>query len=240
MAEVFETACCIHDGVTLAGFVERPSGTPPTGPAVLLFPGATGPGPSFRAAVRELADQGYVAIGIDMYGQDADISTPERAGVHFADLLARPETLRARVVAWFETVRALPGVDPERIAAVGYCFGGRCVLELARSGAPVRSVTSFHGLLGTHAPAVPGTVSARVAIWTGGRDPYAPAADLDRLRAEFDAAGVDYQVTVFARAEHAFTDPDHDGIAEGIAYNPVAHRIAWNGTIALLAMTLSA
>jgi dienelactone hydrolase len=111
------------------------------------------------------------------------------------------------------------------------------VLELARSGAPLKAAVSFHGLLKTHAPAEPGIVATPVQVWTGGRDPYAPLADLEALRAEFDAAGVDYQATLFAHAQHSFTDPDHDGLLEGIAYDRVAHRVAWAGTLALLDTT---
>lgn len=236
---VAETRFRVIDGATtLEGFVLAPEGSGPHA-AVLMFPGATGPGRSFRAAVGELAAAGYLAFGVDMYGIGADIATPGAAGVHFEKLLAAPDHLRARVVAWFDAVRAHPDVDADRVAAVGYCFGGKCVLELARSGAPVRSVTSFHGLLQTHAPAQPGTVKARVAIWTGGEDPYAPVEHLDGLRQEFDAAGADYQATLFAKAQHSFTDPDHDGIGPGIAYDALSHRIAWAGTLALLEQTLA-
>ncbi|WP_395331458.1 dienelactone hydrolase family protein [Novosphingobium sp. BL-8H] len=233
----FESLECEHGGVRLRGLVARPEGTP-SGAAVLMFPGATGPSDSFHAAMREVAAGGRLVIAPDMYGADADISSNQAAGTHFAALMANPPLLRERVLVWFETLRALPGVDPDRIAAIGYCFGGKCVLELARSGAAVRSVTSFHGLLGTHDPAVAGRVLARIAVWTGGEDPYAPPADVEALRAELDAAGADYQLTLFAKAAHAFTDPDHDGIAPGIAYDRTAHRIAWKGTIALLEETI--
>lgn len=233
----FESLECEHDGVVLRGLVARPEGVP-SGAAVLMFPGATGPSECFHAAMREVAAGGRLVVAPDMYGADADISSNQAAGTHFAALMAAPDLLRERVLVWFETLRTLPGVDPDRIAAIGYCFGGKCVLELARSGAAVRSVTSFHGLLGTHAPAIKGNVPARIAVWTGGEDPYAPLADVDALRAELDAAGADYQLTVFAKAAHAFTDPDHDGIAPGIAYDRTAHRIAWNGTITLLEETV--
>jgi dienelactone hydrolase len=203
-----------------------------------MFPGATGPGPSFCAAMEALAASGRLVIAPDMYGAGADVSTREAAGAHFAALMAEPGLLRERVLVWFAAVQALPGVDPERIAAIGYCFGGKCVLELARSGAPVRSVTSFHGLLGTHAPAQPGAITGKLAIWTGGEDPYVPARDVEALRRELDGAGADYQLTLFAKACHAFTDPDHTGIAPGIAYDRTAHRIAWEGTIALLEQTI--
>lgn len=228
---------CIHGDVRLRGELLHPAGEE-TRAAVLMFPGATGPGESFRKTMRELAEAGYLVVGVDMYGVDADISTPQAAGAHYAELLEAPVTLRERTVRWFETVRALPGVDPERIAAIGYCFGGRCVLELARSGADLQVVVSYHGLLTTHDPARPGQVPARISVWSGGRDPYVPVADLESLRGELDAAGADYQITLFAKSRHSFMDPDHDGFAEGIAYDPVAHRIAWAGTLALLEETI--
>lgn len=237
MPDTFDIVHCTHEGTNLEGFIARPVGAEAR-PAVLMFPGATGPGPSFHAAAREVAERGYCAIGIDMYGRDADLSSPQAAGAFFAELMARPQAIRERAVAWFEAVRALPGVDADRVAAIGYCFGGKCVLELARSGAAVRCVSSFHGLLTTHAPAQPGVVTARVAFWSGGRDPYAPLADFDGLRAELEAADVDYHATLFSKARHSFTDPDHDGIAEGIAYDLTAHRIAWDGTMALLRTSL--
>lgn len=224
---------CVHGDVRLRGELLRPPGEGTSG-AVLMFPGATGPGDSFRKAMGELADAGYLVAGIDMYGIEADISTAQAAGVHFARLLEAPALLRDRTVRWLETIRALPGVDPARIAAVGYCFGGRCVLELARSGADLQAVVSYHGLLKTHAPAAPGTVRPKIAVWSAGKDPYAPVADLDALRDELDAAGADYQITLFSKAQHSFTDPDHHGIADGIAYDPLAHRVAWAGTLALL------
>lgn len=224
---------CRHGDVLLQGQLLRSVGDGARA-AVLMFPGATGPGDSFRKTMRELAVAGYVVVGIDMYGTKADISTPQAAGAHYAALLKAPEVLRARTVRWLETIRALPGIDPDRIAAIGYCFGGRCVLELARSGADLQAVVSYHGLLTTHAPARPGDLRARIAVWSGGKDPYAPVADLDSLRSELDAAGADYQITLFSKARHSFTDPDHHGFAEGIAYDPTAHRIAWSGTLALL------
>lgn len=224
---------CVHGNVRLGGQLLRPAGDA-TRAAVLMFPGATGPGDSFRKAMRDLADAGYVVAGIDMYGADADISTPEAAGKHYMALLGNPATLRERAVHWLETVRALPGVDSGRIAAIGYCFGGRCVLELARSGADLQAVISYHGLLATHAPARPGKVRARIAVWSGGQDPYVSVAELDALRSELDNARANYQITLFSAAQHAFMDSDHDGLADGIAYDPVAHRIAWMGTLALL------
>lgn len=232
----FEGTRCDHEGAILHGRIAKPGF--PNGGTVLMFPGATGPGPSFDAAMKELAGAGYFVIHANMYGKEVDMSSPQTAGQGFAALLQEPERLRDRAVAWFEQARRLEGVDPDRIAAIGYCFGGRCVLELARSGAAVRAVSSFHGLLATHAPARKGVVLAKVAVWTGGDDPYASRQDAEALQAELDAAEADYQFTLFAKARHAFMDPDHDGFAPGIAYDPLAHRIGWAGTRALLAETV--
>jgi dienelactone hydrolase len=231
---VFEIA---HDDVMLRGWAVSPTG-PGRRPAVLMFPGGTGPTPAFTAAVRELAGLGYLTIGVDMYGGDADISTPEACGVHFEALLRAPDRLRARALAWVDAVAAREDVDANRMSAIGYCFGGKCVLELVRGSATLRSVTSFHGLLKTHAPASHKCFDGHVAVWTGGRDPYAPVEDLAGLCAEFDQAQIDYQTTLFAQALHSFTDPGNDGIRPGIAYNAVAHRVAWAGTLAMLDLVL--
>lgn len=235
----FESVDCTHGDVRLRGRLLRPAGKDAQA-AVIMFPGGAGPGDSFRNAMRELAGAGYIVVGADMYGIEADISTPQAAGSSYTAMLDAPATLRDRAVVWLETVRALPGVNARRIAAVGYCFGGKCVLELARSGAELQAVISFHGLLTTHAPARPGNVHARIAVWSGGRDPYAPVAELDALRDELDAAGADYQITLFAQAQHSFTDPDHHGYAKGIAYDPMAHSIAWAGAMALLEASIGA
>ncbi len=230
----FTPISCEHDGVVMEGFMAVPDGAQGPLPAVMMFPGATGTGPTFERTARALAELGYLAIGINVYGRDDDISTAEAAGRHFMTLLENPQLLRARIVEWFEHVASLADADPDRIAAIGYCFGGKCVLELARSGADVKTVVSYHGLLTTHAPAQAGTVMAEVVAYCAGKDPYAPIEHVDQLREELSAAGVRHQITVFSDAEHSFTDPDHHGMQPGIAYDPLAHRISWAGTLALL------
>lgn len=228
---------CEHGGDTFEGRIARPEGDGPF-PTVLMFPGGAGPGKTFYKYARELVSAGYLVVTVDMYGLNADISTPENAGQYFVALLEAPGRLRERCVAWLDAVRAIPQVDAARMAAIGYCFGGKCVLELARSGADLAMVTSFHGLLTTHAPAQAGTVKPQIAIWSAGRDPYAPLPHLDELRAELDAAEARYQVTLFSHAQHSFTDPDHEGAAEGIAFDPLASAVAWAGTLAALRQNL--
>lgn len=230
----FETTSCTHEGVTMDGFVARPAAADGPLPTVILFPGASGRGPTFDSVARALADLGYLAIGVDVYGRGADLSTPESTAAVYMGMLERPDLLRARVVEWFEHVRSLPEVDESRIAAIGYCFGGKCVLELARSGAELATVVSYHGVLPTHAPAQKGGVNTEVVAFCAGRDPFAPLEDYAAFCKEMADAQVTHQVTLFSDAEHSFTDPDHNGVAPGIAYHPLYHRISWASTLALL------
>jgi dienelactone hydrolase len=231
--DTFSPIECTHGGMVMEGFLAVPEASGPR-PAVIMFPGATGTGPTFEKNARELAGLGYLVIGADMYEKGADQSTPEAAGKHFMALLEAPQELRSRAAAWLATLAARPDVDAGRIAALGYCFGGKCVLEIARSGADLKAVVSFHGLLTTHEPARAATVIPEVVAWCGGQDPYAPLTHVEEFRQEMRVAGVSHQITMFSYAQHSFTDPDHDGLQEGIAYHPLAHRISWAGTLALL------
>lgn len=231
---------CDHDGTHLQGFAVRPGGAGPR-PAVIVYHSALGLRHMTAEKTRELANLGYVAVAADMYGAEADTAAPEAAGRYYMELLENPERLRARTAAWFDAVAALGGVDPHRIAAIGYCFGGRCVLELARSGADVKAVVSYHGILSTHAPATPGSIKGEVAAYCGMKDPYAPPAEIEALRQELLAAGARYQITEFGEAAHGFTDVDAAQLGqEGIAYHRVADRVSWAGTVALLQAVLDA
>lgn len=236
----FETVRCEHNGVQLEGFSLAPDGDGPF-PTVLLFPGATGTTEANKARMRELAGQGFLTIATDMYGADSDMSSDEAAGRHFMRLLEDPDLLRARTTVWFEAAARNRLADAERIAAIGYCFGGRCVLELARSGADVKAVVSFHGLLTTHAPAQSGAIRGEVVAYCAGRDPYAPVDHVEMLRRELADAKARHQITLFSEAEHSFTDPDAASHRrDGISYHPLADRLSWEGTLALLNYTLKA
>lgn len=224
----------IHDETHLDGFLARPSGSGPF-PAVIVMHSALGLHHQVADTARALAALGYLAVASDMYGVAADISDAAKAGQHCEQLMRDPERLRARTVAWFDAVAALPDVDPLRIAAIGYCFGGKCVLELARSGAPVRAVSSFHGILTTHDPAPPGRIAGHVAAWCGTDDPFAPAETTSALRAELSNAGASFTVTEFGGVAHGFTDPEAERLGRpGIGYDAVADAVSWAGTLALL------
>ena len=227
-----------HAGKSLTGEVARPEGEG-LFPAVPVMANALGLGAQTREAAAALAGLGYLAVATDMFGGAAYLADPSQAGDDYLALMASPGLLRARAVAWFETVAALADVDATRMAAIGYCFGGCCVLELARSGVDVRAVVSYHGILTTLNPAAPGAIKGEVAAYCGGQDPYAPQDSIEGLHRELTAAGASHHITVFAEAKHGFTDTDAQKHGHpGIAYDKVAHRVSWAGTLALLETVL--
>ncbi|MEJ6009983.1 dienelactone hydrolase family protein [Novosphingobium aquae] len=227
-----------HRGVALTGQAAFPEGDGPH-PAVLVMHNALGIGDHVRGVARKLADLGYVAVATDMYGGGAPSGDPVVNGAAFEQVMKDPTLLRERVVAWFDRVSSMAEVDAVRVAAIGFCFGGTCVLELARSGAAARAVVSYHGILTSQQPMQPGAFSGEVAAFCGAQDPYAPLAHIEGLRAEMEAAGARYTITTFGEAQHGFTDPAADGMGrEGIAYNAMADRLSWAATVELLEAVL--
>ena len=238
MAE-FERIGWEHDGVPLSGYFARPADGAAPAPAVIAFPGATGGRRRLEMTVTGLAARGYLAAAVSMYDARIDTSDEAKGGEQFMALLNAPELLRARARGWLDTFAALPGVDPARIATLGYCFGGQCVLEIARSGADVRATVAYHALLRTHAPAEPGAIGGLVSAWCAGRDSYAPPEDTVAFAREMTDAGVRHQIMTFSDAQHAFTDPDaSDHGLEGIAYDAMAEAVSWAGTLAILEQCL--
>ena len=229
---------CEHEGERLKGYAAVPGGDAPF-PAVLVMHSALGLRHMVRDIARKLAGLGYLAVATDMYGETADISAPEKAGEHYAALLQTPELLRARTALWFDTVAARADVDASRIAAIGYCFGGKCVMELARSGRDLKAAVSYHGLLTTHAPAQPGQIKGEVVAWCGARDPFGPPEETAAFRAEMAAAGASWQITEWGKVAHGFTDPKAEGGMPGIEYDPIADKVSWAGTLALLEVVLA-
>ena len=243
MTETFagmETVEFEHEGTLLRGYVARPDPRPDTtgpAPGVLVMHSALGVAHAVNEqAAQALAERGYVAVCTDMYGAHHSGAGMEEAGVAYADNLANPERQRARTVAWLDHVARRADVDAARIAAIGFCYGGMTVLELARSGANLRAAVSYHGILETYARAEPGAVRAHVVAYCGADDPYAPPDDVVALRQEMvDAAVARYDITVFGGVGHGFTDPEAGVLGlDGVAYDPLARDLAWNGTLVLL------
>ena len=228
-----------HDGVRLEGQLALPAGPGPH-PAVLVMHNAHGLGPHTRERTRMMAEAGYVALATDMYGDGRYLTESADIGASFAPLQAEPGKLRSRVLAGFEALRAHPKVDKNRVGAIGYCFGGQCVLELARSGADAKGVVSFHGLLTTAQPAKHGEVRAKVLVLAGAKDPWAPPQHIESLKTEMTEAGADWQLTVYGEGYHAFTDPHGAEIAgqPGIVYDPLLEKLSWAQMMAFLDATV--
>jgi len=236
--KIIESVDLKHEGAALRGYLALPPGKGPHR-AVLVMHNAHGLGEQVRHSARRLAEAGYVALAGDMIGGARVSSSPKETGDAVGPLFADPHLLRRRVTVWFEWLKGRPEVDPARMAAIGYCFGGQCVLELARSGADVRLVVSYHGLLKTSLPAHPGDIKAHLVVYTGARDPYVPPEDVTAFQDEMLAAGAHWQITIFGQAFHAFTDPDarNTGLP-GLAYDPLADKLSWTGTEILLGALL--
>lgn len=212
-------------GLALSGELFRPD--KPNGKAVLLVHEADGIGGNVRRHAALLARLGYLAAAADMHGKGRPLAGPEIAPALAAFKADRPY-LRRRIGAAYEALKADHHFADQDIAAIGYCFGGTAVLELARAGTPLAAVASFHGLLTTPLPAEPGAIEARVLACTGARDPLVPLADVSAFQAEMAAAGADWQLAVFGTALHSFTNSAVDALGdEKMAYDAEAEAASW-------------
>jgi len=198
-------------------------------PGILVFHEGLGLGDFAMERVRRLAGLGYVALAADMFGERRQARNLQEVATLVGGLRAEPEKLRARGRAALETLAALPQVDARRLGAIGFCFGGSVVLELARAGADLRAVVSFHGVLGTQMPALSGKVKASVLVCTGADDPLAPPDQVAEFENEMRAAAVrDWQVISYGNTLHGFTNPAADGsMLRSALYNAQADRRSW-------------
>lgn len=223
-----------HETLELAGEITRPEG-PGNGRAVLVVHEADGIGGNVRRRCALLAGRGYVAAAADMHGGGRVLARPQEMHAAVAAFRADPALFRGRVRAALDALVEVTGFTPRRIAAIGYCFGGAAVLELARDGAGIAAVASFHGLLTTAAPARAGTIRAPLLVATGGRDPLVPPDDIAAFEAEMNAAGADWHVINHGRALHSFTNEAVDGLGDPrMGYDRVADAVSWAAAMAFL------
>jgi dienelactone hydrolase len=226
-----------RDGpLALQGELFLPAGPGPH-PGVIVMHSALGLSEQVQLRARSLANLGYAAFASDMYGKDVRDPDPQKAGEHMVALQADALRLRRRAAAGLQALADYPTVDASRLAAIGFCFGGQCVLELARHGADIKAAVSYHGLLSTQFRAEPGAIRGRVAVFTGAKDPYAPAADVEALRAELTQARAVWHITEFGEGYHAFMGPEH-APREGLKYDPLLDALSWASTLVLLDATL--
>ena len=226
----------VDGDIALAGELYEP--TSPNGAGILVVHEADGIGGNVRRRCAQLAEAGYVAFAADLHGDGQVLEGAEmkQAVQAFID---EPERLRRRTMAGFDALRRVSGFPVGKIGAIGYCFGGTAVLELARSGCKIAAVASFHGLLTTRRPAAAGTVRARIAAFTGALDPLVPAADVAAFQAEMAAADADWQLSIYGKAWHSFTNVGVVGSPDArMRYDPVADGLSWNAGLAFLADAL--
>jgi len=225
-------------GAALTGELYRPA--TPNGRAVLVVHEADGIGGNVRRRCALLADMGYVALAADLHGGGRVLKGEEmqRAVQAFRD---EPERLRRRTAAALTALWAETGISASRTVAIGYCFGGTAVIELARGGSEVAAVASFHGLLTTRRRAERGSIRARVAAFTGALDPLVPPEDVAAFQAEMAVAGADWQLSVYGRAWHSFTNIGVQGSADSrMRYDPVADRLSWAAALAFIDEAMAA
>jgi len=198
-------------------------------PGVLVFHEGLGLGDFAMERARRLAERGYVAFAADMFGERRQAADLQQAMTLIGHLRTNPATLRARARAALATLAASPEVDATRCAAIGFCFGGTVVLELARDGADLKAVVSFHGMLSTTQPAAAGAVRASVLVLTGADDPLAPSDQVAAFENEMRAGKVaDWQVISYGNTLHGFTNPAADGsMLRTAVYNAQADRRSW-------------
>jgi dienelactone hydrolase len=231
-----------RDGAAnLLGFLAHDQTARGKRPGVLVVHEGLGLNEHAMERARMIAGLGYVALAADMFGDRRQARDLQEARTLISELRDDPAKLRARARAAVATLGALPQVDAGRLGAIGFCFGGAVVLELARDGADLAAVVSFHGVLTTTAPAAAGKVKARVLVCTGADDPLAPADQVIAFEEEMRAAGVvDWQVISYGNTLHGFTNPAADGsILPSALYNERADRRSWATMRSFLAEAFS-
>ena len=198
-------------------------------PGVLVIHEWTGLGPYEKKRAEQLAALGYVAFAADIYGKGIRPATPELAGREASKYRGADRTLlRARAAAGLAELKSFPQVDPDRLAVIGYCFGGTAALELARSGADLRGTVSFHGGLDTPVPADASKIKGMVLALHGADDPHVPPAQVAAFQQEMRTAKVDWQMIYYGGAVHSFTNPKSgNDPSKGVAYNEKADRRSW-------------
>lgn len=208
-------------------------------PAVVVVHDWMGVSEETVRRARMLAELGYVVLAADIYGKGTRPKDTKEAGALAGKYKGDLPLLRSRARAAFDTLAKDPKVDPSKVFAIGYCFGGTTALELARSGAPLAGAVSFHGGLSTKDPSDAKNVKGPVLALHGAADPYVPPAEVAAFQKEMTDAKVDWQMVYYADAVHAFTNPGAGSDpSKGAAYDARADRRSWEAMKAFFAERL--
>jgi dienelactone hydrolase len=219
------------NGTVLKGYIAYDEAVKGKRPGVIVVHEWWGHNDYARKRARMLAELGYTALAVDMYGGGHQAHHPQDAGKFSGELRKNLALARKRFDAGMRVLKGHRTVDGKRIAAIGYCFGGAIVLEMARLGEPLKGVVSFHGNLTTEQPAKAGRVKARLLVLTGAADQFVPDTQVESFRKEMDAAKVSYRVVSYPGAKHGFTVPEADQSGKEfnlpLAYHAEADHQSW-------------
>lgn len=197
-------------------------------PGVLIFPEAPGVGPHVIRRAAALAELNYVALAADVNGEGMVFDDPKAMLESIKLLKSQPERLYRRLQAGLQALAEVPQVNPNRLAVIGYCFGGWCALELARTGAALRGVAVFHGALSSPQENSAGLIRGKLLVCTGASDPLVPLEQITGFSEEMSAVGVDWQVHLYGGTGHGFTSPEAGSNPRpGFGYSASSDRRSW-------------
>jgi dienelactone hydrolase len=225
-----ETVYYKADSVNLKGYVYYDSSSDKKRPVVLVIHEWWGLTDYPRMRAKQLAELGYIAMAIDMYGNGVTADNPTDAQKMSTPFYTNPQMSQARFDAALRQIKAYPVADTNQVAAMGYCFGGGIVLNLARLGEPLKGVVSFHGsLIGV--PANKDLLKAKILVCHGAADEFVKMDELDKFKKQMDSIHADYSVKIYPDATHAFTNPNATNMGKKfalpIAYNATADTASW-------------
>lgn len=231
-----------QDGSQLIGYFAAPESDTPV-PGVIVAPEWWGRNDYTEQRARELAEHGYAALAIDMYGDKKVTTASNQAYEWMMQTFEDPDTIVNRATAALNTLAAQDEVDANKLAAIGFCYGGKVALDLARSNAPLQAVATFHANLSPKAPAQEGQVQAEILVLHGEQDSMVSLDDVESFRKEMQAANVKHDVIIFKEAKHGFSNPlaDERAKANGVdlGYNTEAEKQSLEAMYALLARRLA-
>ncbi len=223
------------EGTEMVGHLALPAAAGPR-PAVLLCHEGPGLDDHVKGCANRLAQLGYVAFALDYHGGGVRLPDMGTVMARLGRLMGDPDATRARGNAGLCVLLDQPAVDRERVAAIGYCFGGTMALELARGGAALRGVVGFHSGLATVRPGDAANITGSVLVCIGTEDPLIPAEQRMAFEAEMRAANVDWRMDLYGRAAHSFTNPEADSAGiPGIAYDRLTDERSWRAMLDLFA-----
>jgi len=229
MAEIHTESIEYKDGSTiLEGYIAYDESIQDSRPGIIVVHEWMGLNDYTKMRCEMLAKLGYFAFAADIYGKGVRPANQEEAGKEASKYKMDREMLRKRINAAFDEMKKHKLVNTSKIAAIGYCFGGMCALELGRSGADIKGIVSFHGTLDTPNPGDAKNIKAKILICQGGDDPFVPAKQVSAFKEEMDNANVDYTIISYNGAVHSFTNPNSgNDPSKGAAYNENADKASW-------------